>query len=277
MSVPVACPRCRKSFDLHGSSLPQHLGAFVQGRASGVNVIHQQDAFISDFLWSTETESPSQIAASFCAVKLGLRHSIPVPLEQVRLNFPSPSRKAGFGQEQRLIEAPPAQAADVQRHRQDQIRFVEQGRSIRLFGQGGKAAQASQTAAELELMNERPDRLLISSKGTRLIKGEGVLLAVPAAMSCARCAAAGTERAGNQENFSPAVLAEQGRTAGAELSAAAQTAGRKEQLGKGGKERVKVKGEDFLPLWNIRPALLPAGSHPAWPKTPGCSTTPDFC
>jgi hypothetical protein len=40
---------------------------------------------------------------------------------------------------------------------------------------------------------------------------------------------------------------------------------------------VKVKGEDFLPLWNIRPALLPAGSHPAWPKTPGCSTTPDFC
>ena len=132
--------RCCKCFNLHGSRFPQRLGAFVQGRAGGKNIIHQQDAPASDRLRLAQTERASQIAAPFCAVKLRLRHSGPVPLEQVRLNFLFPCRKAGFSQEQRLIETPPAQAADVQRHGQNQIRLVEQGCGIRLFRQGSKGA-----------------------------------------------------------------------------------------------------------------------------------------
>lgn len=139
-ALPIDRPRCCKCFNLHGSRFPQRLGAFVQGRASGENIIHQQDAPASDRLRLAQTERASQIAAPLCAVKLRLRHSGPVPLEQVRLNFLFPCRKAGFGQEQRLIEAPPAQAADVQRHGQNQIRLVEQGCGIRLFRQGSKGA-----------------------------------------------------------------------------------------------------------------------------------------
>jgi hypothetical protein len=57
-AFPIDRPRCCKCFNLHGSRFPQRLGAFVQCRAGGENIIHQQDAPASDFLRPADAERP---------------------------------------------------------------------------------------------------------------------------------------------------------------------------------------------------------------------------
>lgn len=88
----------------------------MQSGAGGKDIIHQQDVFPLYSMRLLDAEGLMEVMAAGLTAESGLRDGGAPTFQEVKANTLLPFWKTGSGQKQGLVEAPFAQALDMERN-----------------------------------------------------------------------------------------------------------------------------------------------------------------
>jgi hypothetical protein len=114
--------------DFSRPALDQNAAAFIDRRTGGVNIVHQQHAFLFKRFTAIYRECSPYVFSSFFFSKLGLRRRLSVAIEEERIDRHLDHATYLTSQQQRLVESTPAESFRMKRHGNNQIhvtRFQE--------------------------------------------------------------------------------------------------------------------------------------------------------
>jgi len=159
-------PCQRQARDPCRAAREENPATFGQSRAGGANIVNEEKMLSKNFPGRRgKGEGILQVMPPRIAGQLGLGRSWAVTNEDVTMD-PVPSlRKKQPRQKQRLIQAAPPQAADMQRHRNNHVGSGTIGK-VAASRDSGQRRQHRAVSGVFEAVNQAGDRLIIQAKRT---------------------------------------------------------------------------------------------------------------
>jgi len=164
--------------NFRGSGGFQRLGAFVECRPGGVDIIDDENATTFDRAGVPHMEGIFDVPKALLPVEARLWFGPNPPDEDIEMHRTTHPAPESFGKQARLVEASLLKSPQMEGDRKDHVggrpRFAE----AKVYKQIGKGGYPMELISELQLMYPPANHTGVMSSGARAVKKEQGLQAV---------------------------------------------------------------------------------------------------